>query len=213
MKKIYIPAAILTAAAIILFLYMAPQLIRTSIVSENKVSYEQPVPSVAYGRILSQQFVPQYEQIQSIDVYINALSCSQDQGALHIKITDSSEEVLYDQNLPLSMLPAYGMTPVVKNVTLTVGSTYHLSIEAVDTLDDGPAISFFPNEIAANEEESGGVFTYAGQRLENSVLRATFRYSVPLPLVNDLAYCLFIAFIIFLCMEGLSRHFLTSPKK
>ncbi len=204
MKKIYLSATVLSTAAAILFLYIAPQLIRTDILSENKVSYEQPVPSVACGRILSQQFVPQYEQIKSIDVYINALSCSRDEGALHVKITDSSEEVLYDQNLPLSMLPAYGMTPVVKNVTLAVGNTYHLSIEAVDTLDDGPAISFFPNEIAANKEESGGRLTYAGQCLTNSVLRAAFRYSVPLAPVNYLAYCLFIAFFIFLCLEGVA---------
>ena len=91
MKKIYLSATVLSAAAAILFLYIAPQLIRTDILSENKVSYEQPVPSVACGRILSQQFVPQYEQIKSIDVYINALSCSRDEGALHVKITDSSE--------------------------------------------------------------------------------------------------------------------------
>ncbi|MDE6363753.1 MAG: hypothetical protein K2L86_05735 [Lachnospiraceae bacterium] len=204
MKKIYISASILTVAAVIIFLCMAPHLIRTSIVSENKVSYEQPVPSVAHGLILSQQFVPQYEQIESIDVYINALSCSREEGSLCVKITGGSAEVLYDNKLPLAMLPEYGMTSIVKDVTLAAGDTYNLTIEAVDTLDDGPAISFFPNEIAANEEECRGGLTYAGQLLENAVLRAAFRYSVPLSPINYLPYCLFIAFVIFLCMESLA---------
>ncbi len=206
MKKIYCSAAVLSAAAILIFLYLAPQRIRTSIVSENKVSYEQPVPSVAHGFILSQQFVPRYEQLERIEVYINALSCSREEGYLDIRITDSSAEVLYENQLPLAALPEYGMTPVVKEVRLETGNTYKLSIEAVDTLDDGPAISFFPNEIAANEEESGGGLTYAGQRLENAVLRASFCYSVPLPPVNYLAYCLFIVFLIFLCAERLFLH-------
>lgn len=203
MKKIYISASILTVAAVMIFWYMAPHFIRTSIVSENKVSYEQPVPSVAHGWILSQQFVPRYERIESIDVYLNALSCGREEGYLHIKIADSSVEVLYDNKLPLARLPEYGMTSIVQDVRLAAGNTYNLSIEAVGTLDDGPAVSFFPNEIAANEEESGGSLSYAGQRLENAVLRASFHYSVPLSWINYLAYCLFIAFVVFLCTEQL----------
>ena len=109
MKKIYCFAAVLSAAAILIFLYLAPQRIRTSIVSENKVSYEQPVPSVAHGFILSQQFVPRYEQLERIEVYINALSCSREEGYLDIRITDSSAEVLYENQLPLAALP-----PVVR---------------------------------------------------------------------------------------------------
>lgn len=201
-----IQSIVLTAAALLLFLFAAPQLIRTTIASENKISYEQPVPSVAHGYILSQQFVPQYDTIKHIDIYTNSLSCQKTQGYLHVIISDSNADRLYEQKIPLTALPDYGMTTIAENVILTAQKTYTLSIEAVDTVDDGPAISFYPVLTAANVEENGFILSYAGLPLENSVLRASFYYSVPLAPVNYIPYCLFIAFAIALFTECLFRY-------
>ncbi len=205
MKKIYIISAALTTAAIIAFLCAAPHLIRTTILSENNVSYEQPVPSIAGGRILSQQFVPQYEMIKNIEIYINALSCSRAQGYLHISISGPDTGIAYENQLALSELPEYGMTSIADDITVIPGSTYTLSLEAVDTADNGPAISFYPTMIAANTEEQGRKLTYGGLPLADSVLRASFRYSVPLAPINYLAYCFFIAFVILFCAERLKK--------
>lgn len=201
MKKI--KSLVLTAAVLVLFLCTAPRFIRTTIASENKVSYEQTIPSVAHGYILSQQFLPQYDMIERIELYINTLSCQKTQGYLHVRISDSHADTLYEHDIPLSELPAYGMTPIAENVRLTAQNTYTLSIEAVDTVDGGPVISFYPTLIAANPEESSFLLSYAGLPLENSVLRASFYYSVPLAPVNDVPYCLFIVFIAAFCTEHL----------
>lgn len=205
MKKIYLVSAALIAAAITAFLCAAPRLIRTTILSENKVSYEQPIPSITDGRILSQQFVPQYEMIKNIEVYINALSCSRAQGYLRISISGLDTGIAYENQLALSALPEYGMTSIANDISVIPGNTYTLSLEAVDTADDGPAISFYPTMIAANAEEQGRELTYGGLPLADSVLRASFRYSVPLAPINYLAYCFFIPFVILFFAERLKK--------
>lgn len=201
MKNSRIKLLLLILAAIALFLFMAPHIIRTTILSENNVAYEQPIPSIAHGYTLSQQFIPQYDMLKSIEIYINSLSCSKSQGYLHVTISENNTHIIYENNIPLSALPDYGMTAIAEDIALTARTAYTLSIEAVDTIDDGPVVSFYPDMTAANKEEDGSVLTYAGLPLEASVLRASFYYDVPLSPINYIPYCLFIAFAILFCAE------------
>ena len=177
--------------ASILFIYAAPSFIRTTISSENKVAYEQPIPSIAHGFILSQQFIPQYDRIGEIEVYINSLNCNRNQGYISTCISDANMNTIYNNRVPLTELPEYGLTSVADNVILHAGETYYFTIEAIDTLDDGPLISFYPTMTAASTEENSFQLTYANMPLENSVLRTVFHYSVGLPAINYFVYCIF----------------------
>ncbi|MDE7478776.1 MAG: hypothetical protein K2M91_12675, partial [Lachnospiraceae bacterium] len=87
MKKILI--ILISIAAVAVFVCTAPSFIRTTVLSTNQVAYEQPVPSVAHGYVLSQQFIPQYDDMKRIEVYINALNCDKAQGFLHVQILDA----------------------------------------------------------------------------------------------------------------------------
>lgn len=187
----------------ILFIFIAPSFIRTTISSENNVAYEQPIPSIAHGFILSQQFIPQYDRIEEIEVYINSLNCNKSQGYINTCISDANMNTIYKNSVPLTELPEYGLTSVADNVILQAGETYYFTLEAIDTLDDGPLISFYPTMTAASPEENNFQLTYANIPLENSVLRTVFHYSVQLPAINYLVYCIFIFFIIFFISENL----------
>lgn len=203
MKKNFVSLLIIIAGtlAIILFVCLAPTLIRTTISSENQVSYDQPIPSVAHGYVLSQQFTPQHEQIQSLEIYTNSLACDKTQGYLSARILDSNHEVLYENQIPLSQLPDYGLSTILKDMKLQTMKTYELALEAIDTTDDGPAISFYPTTLAASTEENNASLFYAGLPMENSVLRIVFHYSIPLSAVNIVIYCLFILFLTAFAVE------------
>lgn len=197
MKKIL--TVFICIVASVIFVCTAPSFIRITISSENQIAYEQPIPSVAHGYVLSQQFIPQYDDVERIEIYINMLNCDRTKGFIHVQImdADTASEPVYDNSIPLSELPMFGMTAIAENVKLHSGNGYHLMIEAVDTIDDGPVISFYPAAIAASEEENGFQLSYNHLPLEDSVLRASFYYSVPLSPINYIVYCLFIVFIIF----------------
>ena len=203
MKKNFVSLLIIIAGtlAIILFVCLAPSLIRTTISSENQVSYDQPIPSVAHWYVLSQQFTPQHEQIQSLEIYTNSLACDKTQGYLSARILDSNHEVLYENQIPLSQLPDYGLSTILKDMKLQTLETYELALEAIGTTDDGPTISFYPTTLAASTEENNASLLYAGLPMENSVLRIVFHYSIPLSAVNIVIYCLFILFLTAFAVE------------
>lgn len=195
---------LISAAAVVIFLCAAPSFIRTTISSENQIAYEQTIPSVAHGYVLSQQFIPQYDGLERIEIYINALNCDRTQGYMHVQILDAESESVYENTISLQELPTYGMTAIAEDVKLHSGNGYCLMIEAVDTVDDGPVISFYPTVSAASKEENGFVLSYNRVPLEGSVLRVSFYYSVPLSPVNDMVYCLFIVYMIFFASSKIS---------
>lgn len=209
-KKASIVISILMIA---IFIFAAPSFVRTTVSSKNKVAYERPFPSVAYGYTLSQEFTPQYDKIESIEIYVNALNCDMTQGAVRVNILDSELLSVYENEILLSELPQYGWLEIVKNLQLQSGDTYYLTIEAVDTVDDGPTFSFYPTGIAAGTEESDCTLYYVGLPLEDSVLKISFRYSVPIVAVEYIVYCLFLLFIVCFLTEKIYIVYTTLPSR
>lgn len=182
-------------ATIAFFCIVPLDFIRNTTISDNQVSYEQPIPSISHGYQLSQAFTPQHDYIESIQIYVNTLECSKAQGSLTARILDSSHNAVYEETTNLSELPDYGCQEIIKNISLNAGDTYYLTLDAVDTIDDGPVILFYPTEIAASKEEENQQLTYAGFPIENSVLKITFQYGVPLCKADYIAYYLFISLL------------------
>ena len=175
--------------------------IRNTVISENQVSYDQTIPSIAHGYQLIQQFVPQFDDIEHIDIYVNALECDKNNGYILGEIRDSDQTLIYKKKIALSDLPDYGWISIVSDIGLQAGETYYLFLDAIDTIDDGPKISFYASEVAASEEEKEQMFTYAAFPLENSMLKARFQYGIELPKTDYIVYYLFLSFVIFMILS------------
>ena len=191
-----ITSIVISILMIAIFIFAAPSFVRTTVSSKNKVAYERPFPSVAHGYTLSQQFTPLYDKIESIEIYVNALNCDVTQGVVRVNILDSELLSVYENEILLSELPQYGWLEIVKNLHLQPGDNYYLTIEAADTVDDGPTFSFYPTNIAAGTEENDCILYYAGFPLEDAVLKISFLYSVPVASAEYIVYCSFLLFIV-----------------
>lgn len=200
--KTKIIPTVISILVIAVFLLTAPSFVKTTVLSKNRVAYEKPMTSVAHGYLLSQQFVPQYDDVEMIEIYVNALNCDVTQGAVRVNVLDAELTSVYENDILLSELPGYGRTEAVKDLRLQSGRTYYLTIEAVDTIDDGPSFSYYPTGIAAGTEQSGCTLSYAGLPLENSVLRVSFCYSVPAASADYIVYCLFLIFVVCFLTEA-----------
>ncbi len=198
MKKLLILIGLL---ATIVFFYAVPtQSIKTSVLSENAIAYDQPFPSIAHGFTLSQQFIPQYDYIDSINIYIRELNCDSNQGYVSACILDENQAILYQNRIALNELNSYGWQIILSNLTLSADETYYLTLDAVDTIDDGPTIAFYTETNAASKEELEQVLTYATFPVENASLKLSFEYKVPLNKFEFLSYYIFFIFIItFIC--------------
>lgn len=166
--------------------------------SVNGVSYEQPIPTITRGAGLAQQFVPQHDLVEYIEVYVNALECDKSQGMLSVQLLDTGKNTVAENMISLSDLPDYGMVKVFENVEVEAGEVYCLTLDAVDTVDNGPVISFYPNAVAANTEEEGYSLVYGGVPFESAVLRMTVAYSVPIRWFEYGIYLVFLTMIFFM---------------
>lgn len=197
--------AIIWGAVTVAFFCIVPvAAIRNTVISENYVSYDQAIPSVAHGYQLAQQFVPQFDDMEHIDIYVNTLECNKHNGYLLGELRDSDQIPIYKKRIALSDLPDYGWVSIVSNIDLQAGETYYLLLDAMETTDGGPKISFYASEVAASEEEKGQKLTYATFPLENSVLRARFQYSVELSKTDYIVYYLFLSFAAFMIFSRFS---------
>ena len=194
MKKILIGMGIVIFFLVFPIHYIK---INTYETSTNKVAYDTKLPSVAYGRMVSQQFVPQYDDVESISICIREMACDMSNGYLNSCILDSEENVVWEEKIPLSQFVSLGWNPIVYNIQLTAGNTYYLNVEAVDTIDDGPVLSFYTTYIAAAKEEEGQRLTYDGAVMDNSTMKIKFEYAKPLNRWNYLPYYLFSVFVVF----------------
>ncbi len=204
MKKILTLIGLLATIA---FFYAVPtQSIKTSVLSENAVAYDQPFPSIAHGFTLSQQFIPQYDYIDSINIYIRELNCDINQGYVSACILDENQAILYRNRIALSELNSYGWQIILSNLTLSAGETYYLTLDAVDTIDNGPTIAFYTETNAASKEELEQVLTYATFPVENASLKLSFEYKVPLNKFDYLGYYLFALFLLTFICSRLYQH-------
>lgn len=204
MKKYVI--IIWTLATIAFFCIMHQNLIRSTVISDNQVSYEQPIPSIAHGYQIAQKFIPQHDFIESVQIYVSTLECSKTQGYLMTRILDSAHNPIYEKATNISELPDYGCQDILNNISVDSGDTYYLTVDAVDTIDDGPVVLFYPTEIAASKEEENQQLTYAGLPLDNSVLKITFQYGVPVLKTDYIAYYLFLSLILAMIISHIKIH-------
>jgi hypothetical protein len=192
----------------ICFVLIIPlRFIKRTETSANKPGHEMSIPTVAYGYLISQQIVPNYDYIDSIVLCINSLNCDTSQGSLSIHLLDFDMNAVYENNIPLSELPTYGWFDAIKNVTVSSGDTYYLTVETIDCIDDGPAISYFRSNTAAAAEEENHQLTYAYLPLDDCVLKLRIIYDEPLSRPEYIVYYIFILFIAsFLYTNIVKKH-------
>ena len=89
-----------------------------------------------------------------------------------------------------------GWYAVFSELELIAGETYYLTVDAMETQDDGPGLGFFTSVDTAGREEEGQELTYAGFKVENGNLKISFEYLKPLQKFDYLAYYFFVIFIV-----------------
>lgn len=193
MKKILIGIGIILFFLILPFRFIN---FNSNELSINGVAYDRTLPSIANGNIVSQQFVPQYNNIKSLKIAVREVTCDMSQGYLRACILDSEKNLVLEEKIPLTELPFWGEYPIFTDIELIAGKTYYLNIDIVDAIDDGPGFSFYTTFNAASEEERGQVLTYTGVPIENGSLKVTFEYLKPLHKFDYLAYYFFAIFIV-----------------
>lgn len=198
MKKSYVIIWTILTVVFIGIVSIVP--IRRSKLSENGVSYDQPIPTIAHGAGLTQQFVPQHDYMEYIEVYVNALECDKSQGVLSVQLLDAGQNLIAGNTIALGDLPDYGKVRILENVTVKAGTVYCLTLNAADTADSGPSISFYPDSVAASTEETGYSLTYGGVPFESAVLRMTIGYSVPVKWFEYGVYLVFLTFVFMLIL-------------
>lgn len=197
--------AIIWGAVTVAFFCIVPvAAIRNTVISENQIAYEKAILSIAYNYQVSQPFIPQYDYIEQIEICVNTSECDKSQGYLMVCILDSSSVKLYESTVSLADMPNYGWISVISNIQLKAGEQYYLTLDAVDTIDNGPAISFYPESVAASEEEKDQILSYVDVPIGQAVLKARFQYGVELSKTDYIAYYLFLSFAVFMIFSRFS---------
>lgn len=192
MKKILIGIGIISFFLIIPIEFLG---FSTCEISINKIAYDETFPSIAHGNTVSQQFVPQFNYIKRLEIYVREVNCDVSQGYLQFCILDAEKETVYEEKVALTELVSPGWYTVFSDLELVGGKTYYLNIDAVDALDDGPGLGFYTVSNAEAKEEEGQMLYYGGFPIENCTLEVAFEYLKPLYKFDYLAYYLFVLFI------------------
>lgn len=172
--------------------------ITRTVVSESGTAYEQKVDLVAFGYRLEQRFVPQYENLDTVKIHVDAAECSRDCGALQVSILDADGIALFLTEIPVSDLPLYGWVEIPVCTQLAPGCVSTFQVESIGCVDYGPRISFLDARLAATPEQEGFSMVFAGMEAENSVLRMAFRYAVPIEPYEYIVYGIFGLFLLIL---------------
>ncbi len=194
MKKLLTLIGLLLSVAF--FLLIPTTTIKADVRSQNEIAYDKSFPSIAHGFTVSQQFIPQYSHIENLNICIRELKCDTSQGYLLANILDSTQNTVYQNKLSLSEITGTGWQTVLSDIKLKENETYYLTLDAVDVIDDGPTISYYTENNAANKEEVEQTMTYAGSIVTNGVLKTAFEYVVPLSKADYLAYYFFFILVI-----------------
>lgn len=198
-RESYFMKKILIGVGIVLLFFTIPiefLNLTTREISINKVAYDETFPSIAHGNTVSQQFVPQYNHIKRLEIYVREVNCDIGQGYLQFCILDAEKDHVYGAKIPLIEMPSPGWYTVFSDIELIAGETYYLTIDAVEVLDGGPGLAFFTNVNTAATEEEGQELSYAGFKVENGNLKVSFEYMKPLYKLDYLAYYLFMILIV-----------------
>lgn len=190
MKKIY--GIVVT---ILLIIAVSCKFVDRDVTSASGTAYEQKVDSVAFGYCLEQTFVPAYEQIESISIFVDTSQCAKETGRLEMRIQDQEGQEICAASVDIVSLPQLGWQDMPVNQKLETGKKYKIILESVDCIDVGPKISFYDVRLAGTKEQEGYHLVYAGMDVDNSALRIRFNYKVPIKVYEYLGYYVFILLI------------------
>ena len=175
-----------------------------TVTSRSKAAYRQRVDSVAFGYQLKQDFVPQHERLEAIEIHVDAAGIVRDQGALRFTILDQDAASVFSTEIPVSELPEFGWMEVPVHTQVSSGQIYTLVLESVGCADNGPAVSFADSRLAATAEQQGFHLVYAEMDVKYSALQAVFRYEVPIEWYEYLVYYVFGMLMILLFLHRTS---------
>lgn len=173
------------------------QRVTRPVASQNGVAYDQKIDLGVFRHQIEQQFVPQYEQLDMLKVYVDASECAKETGSLLVMIMDENQKIVFDSAYDFSELPAYGWLEIATHLRLSTEHVYRILIKSVDCTGAGPKLSFFDAALAAAVEQQGHHLIYAGIEDANMALRITFTYKVPIKAYEYLVYYIFGLIIVF----------------
>lgn len=173
-----------------------------TVLSNNGVSYEQKVDSVAFGYQLRQEFIPQNPGMKVISIYVDTSECAVDSGYLEATVMDEKENCIFTKQISMSELPSYGWYAIELDQVLLEKEKYNLVLESKDCVDFGPKISFYIAQFAAAKEQEDMALTYADMPVDNAALRMRFQYEVPIAWYVYLVYIVFGSVVGFMLFDG-----------
>jgi len=206
MKRTRIPLYLILLPFLALLITLILPVSKT-ISSHNQISYDQTIPTLANGYHIIQPFVPQYDEIRTLELHVRTQGRDKTQGHLTVTLFDAARNVISENTISTAELREYGWQTVLTDLSVEAGTLYYLRLESFDTLDDGPMLSFFQNAVAASTEQIGQTLTYADVPMENTCLKMGLIYNAAPSLPERLVYWTFLSFILLTAATLWKRFF------
>lgn len=108
---------------------------------DDQVDYNQEFIDLKQGMLVSQAFVPGYEHIESIKVYIDITFCDKANEDIEIAIEDRMEKQVYQRSISRQDMKDCGWQEAVSDVDLKAGEIYYLKVSSDDTTDNPPKLA------------------------------------------------------------------------
>lgn len=167
------------------------QLSKEVISSSSEVTYMSYISDGAQGlpldktKIITQTFVPMYDNINSLRIGVEAFSLESSQGILLVTITDENNVMVDTTAIAIPELPNYGWQEIASDLELEAGKSYCLSLRAMDLKGEGLKVTL--QDTAHTEIAETQLLRQDGKSLD-AVLQMQFQYDVPLPASAYLPY-------------------------
>ncbi len=148
-----------------LFLFLGTGVLKGEVVSSLTGADSWSETFSSEKTSFSQEFTPQYANLQTIKFIMNTEHMASKKGAVSVEVATDNEEILFQRNLEMSEIKNGGFTEVDVNLQLSPGENYYLTLESKTSESDeypvvivcGKEQGLGENKKLVNQEEMQGV--------------------------------------------------------
>lgn len=94
----------------------------------DEIDAEQSFLDVGPGMLLRQAFVTEYDEIDTLKVYIDSFLLDEQYRNLIVSVLDEEKNTLYMKNIPGIALKSFGWQEVVSDLVLKKDAVYYLEL-------------------------------------------------------------------------------------
>lgn len=122
-------AIVCLATGMICTVWIPSMQLTRKITVSNEVNSEQAFLEVGQGMLVRQAFVPEYDEIDTLQVCLDTFLLNKQNRNLSVSVLDRNESRIYSTKIPGRALKAYGWQEMVSRLALTKGEVYYLELK------------------------------------------------------------------------------------